>query len=123
MMTLDPRPNLADPAALLDGLGAWVADLRARGLGDDRALAGLDATLSQSRGEGLHAPSDPLLVVMLCGPTAVGKSSLINTIAGAEISLPGLGATTAAAVFYVHERDDPTRLFEYGETVGRLARG
>lgn len=124
-MEPDPRPNpaAADPAALLDGLDAWLAGLRDRGVADDQALAALDATLSQSRGEGLHAPSDPLLVVMLCGPTAVGKSSLINTVAGAEISSPGLGATTSAAVFYVHERDDPGRLFEYGETVGRLARG
>jgi hypothetical protein len=58
---------------------------------------------------------------MLCGPTAVGKSTLINTLAGAEISLPGLGATTSAAVIYLHERDDPARLFEYGKDIGELA--
>jgi energy-coupling factor transporter ATP-binding protein EcfA2 len=70
----------------------------------------------------LDAPADPLLVVMLCGPTAVGKSSLINALAGADISCPGLGAMTSAAVLYVHEQDDPARLFEYGEAVGQLAR-
>src|SRR5207237_8503991 len=73
-------------------------------------------------GERLDAPADPLLVVMLCGPTAVGKSSLINTLAGSDISCPGLGAMTSAAVLYVHEQDDPARLFEYGEAVGQLAR-
>jgi predicted GTPase len=63
-------------------------------------------------------PDDPLLVVMLCGPTAVGKSSLINALAGADISAPGLGATTRAAVPYVHEQDDPVRLFEYSLLLG-----
>src|SRR5205823_1878196 len=51
-----------------------------------------------------------------------GKSSLLNAIAGAEISRPGLGAMTRTAVLYVHEQDEPSRLFEYGEMVGQLAR-
>src|SRR5215468_5448330 len=116
-----PTP-LADPAGLLERLERWSAELRARGLGDEVGLDRLEATLAQARGERLDAPADPLLVVMLCGPTAVGKSSLINAIAGADISRRGLGATTSAAVLYVHERDDPLRLFEYGEAVGQLAR-
>ena len=80
---------------------------------DDEAAARLNETLTQSFGERLDRPDDPLLVVMLCGPTAVGKSSLINALAGAEISRPGFGAATRAAVLYVHENDDPARLFEY----------
>jgi hypothetical protein len=106
----------------LERLERWSAELRARGLGDEACLDRLQATLAQARGERLDAPADPLLVVMLCGPTAVGKSSLINALAGADISCPGLGAMTSAAVLYVHEQDDPSRLFEYGEAVGQLAR-
>src|SRR5215471_8416600 len=112
----------AEPADQLEHLERWVTELRARGLGDEANLDRLQAMLAQAYGERLGAPADPLLVVMLCGPTAVGKSSLINAIAGAEISRPGLGAATSAAVLYVHERDDSTRLFEYGEAVGQLAR-
>lgn len=111
-----------DPAGLLERLEHWSAELRARGLGDEASLHCLQVTLAQARGERLDAPADPLLVVMLCGPTAVGKSSLINALAGADISCPGLGAMTSAAVLYVHEQDDPSRLFEYGEAVGQLAR-
>src|SRR5438105_2808980 len=112
----------ADPAGPLERLERWGVELRERGLGDEANLDRLQAMLAQAYGERLDAPADPLLVVMLCGPTAVGKSSLINAIAGAEISCPGLGATTNAAVLYVHERDDLSRLFEYGEAVGQLAR-
>src|SRR5438874_2303781 len=111
-----------DPAGQLERLERWVVELRARGLSDEASLDRLQATLAQARGERLDAPADPLLVVMLCGPTAVGKSSLINALAGAAISCPGLGAMTSAAVLYVHEQDDPARLFEYGEAVGQLAR-
>src|SRR5947208_8168105 len=112
----------ADPAGLLECLERWSAALRARGLGDEVSCHGLQVTLAQARGERLDAPADPLLVVMLCGPTAVGKSSLINALAGADISCPGLGAMTSAAVLYVHEQDDLSRLFEYGEAIGQLAR-
>src|SRR5437763_7460271 len=114
--------QLADPADQLERLGRWVAELRAHGLGDEARLKDLQTTLAQARGERLDALADPLLVVMLCGPTVVGKSSLLNAIAGAELSRPGLGATTRTAVLYVHEQDDLTRLFEYGEAVGQLAR-
>src|ERR687885_2931221 len=91
----------ADPAGLLERLEGWSAELRARGLGDEARLERLQATLAQARGERLDAPADPLLVVMLCGPTAVGKSSLINALADADISCPGLGAMTSAAVLYL----------------------
>ena len=109
----------ADPTEPLERLERWGVELRERGLGDEANLDRLQAMLAQAYGERLDAPADPLLVAMFCGPTAVGKSSLINAIASAEISSPGLGATTNAAVLYVHERDDLSRLFEYGEAVGQ----
>lgn len=111
-----------DPTALMESIQRWLAELRERDLGDNARLDQLQTTLMQAQGERLDASADPLLVVMLCGPTAVGKSSLINALAGEEISRPGLGAMTKAAVLYVHEQDDPSRLFEYGEAVGQLAR-
>jgi len=111
-----------DSAALLGEIERWMAELRARGLRGEAELAELAAELAQSRGERLDLPTDAILVVLLCGPTAVGKSTLINTLAGAEISRPGLGATTSAAVIYLHEDDNPQRLFEYGREIGELAR-
>jgi energy-coupling factor transporter ATP-binding protein EcfA2 len=111
----------ADPSQILAKAGLWAAALRERGQVDDAAAAHLTETLSASFGERLDQQDDPLLVVMLCGPTAVGKSSLINALAGADISRPGLGATTEAAVLYVHERDDPARLFAYSHLLGGSA--
>ncbi len=114
--------GLTDPAQLLEQAGLWLQALRDRGLVAEAAEANLREMLIRSRAERLDTPGDPLLVAMLCGPTAVGKSSLINALAGAEISRPGLGAATTAAVLYVHERDDPARLFEYSEALGQLGR-
>ena len=112
----------SDSSALLAETERWMTELRERGLRSEAELAELAAELAQSRGERLDLPTDAILVVLLCGPTAVGKSTLINTLAGAEISRPGLGATTSAAVIYLHEDDNPQRLFEYGREIGELAR-
>jgi energy-coupling factor transporter ATP-binding protein EcfA2 len=114
-------PNQPVSRTPLDGLDPWLAELRDRALRTDGDLKHVRDVIAQSRGERLDSPSEPMLVVMLCGPTAVGKSTLINTLAGSEISQRGLGATTSAAVLYVHESDDPQRLFEYGKDMGQLA--
>ena len=52
------------------------------------------------------ADIDAPLLVLLLGPTGAGKSSLLNTIAGAEVSKAGvLRPTTRDAVLYASERD------------------
>ena len=107
-----------DPSQILVKAARWAEELRERGQIEEAAATQLNEVLAASRGERLDRPDDPLLIVMLCGPTAVGKSSLINALAGADISPPGLGATTRAAVLYVHEQDDPARLFEYSLLLG-----
>jgi GTPase SAR1 family protein len=110
--------TLTDPSQILAQANLWAAELRACGQVDDATADHLGDVMAVSRGEGLDHQNDALTVVMLCGPTAVGKSSLINALAGSDVSPEGLGATTRAAVLYVHERDDPTRLIEYTQVVG-----
>src|SRR6266704_1954607 len=52
------------------------------------------------------ADIDAPLLVLLLGPTGAGKSSLLNTIAGAEVSEAGvLRPTTKDAVLYASEGD------------------
>jgi energy-coupling factor transporter ATP-binding protein EcfA2 len=102
---------------ILAQAGLWAAQLKEHGLIGDTAAERLNRILTESFAERLDKPEDPLLVAMLCGPTAVGKSSLINALAGAPISQPGLGATTAAAVLYLHEDDDPDRLLGYSQAL------
>ena len=54
------------------------------------------------RAADLEAP----LLVLLLGPTGAGKSSLLNTIAGAEVSRAGvLRPTTREAILYASESD------------------
>nr|WP_294560163.1 GTPase domain-containing protein [uncultured Rhodopila sp.] len=109
---------MTDPAEILARIGEWTAALRERGQIEDAAAETLKQTLADSGGERLDEADDTLLVIMLCGPTAVGKSSLINVLAGADISRRGLGATTRAAVLYVHEQDDPARVYAYSHALG-----
>jgi len=60
------------------------------------------------------ADLDAPLLVLLVGPTGAGKSSLLNTIAGARVSEAGvLRPTTREAVLYASENDS-RRILESG---------
>jgi len=73
-----------------------AADARARQLRDH-----LDGFV-RPRAADIDAP----LLVLLLGPTGAGKSSLLNTIAGAEVSKAGvLRPTTKDAILYASEAD------------------
>ena len=111
-----------EPGTTLDRAERWTNSLHERGFASETAYGHLRRILEELRHERLDTAGDAFLVLMLCGPTAVGKSSLINVLARAEISRQGIGATTSAAVLYVHEKDDPARLFEYSEIFGKLGR-
>lgn len=112
-----------DVIDLLRRIDAFARDVRARDLVAGEVLRPLDDALQAARATGIERPIDALLVLMLCGPTAVGKSSLLNALAGAAIAPVGLGATTSAPLVYLHEDDDPARLFAYGQTLGEMTRG
>lgn len=61
---------------------------------------------------------DAPLLVLLLGPTGAGKSSILNTIAGARVSATGaIRPTTLAAVLYATEAD-ARRLLEEGRLSG-----
>jgi 50S ribosome-binding GTPase len=111
-----------EPGATLVRAGRWTNTLHECGFASETVYGDLHQILDESWHERLDTAGDAFLVLMLCGPTAVGKSSLINVLARAEISREGIGATTSVAVLYVHEKDDPARLFEYSEAFGQLGR-
>jgi energy-coupling factor transporter ATP-binding protein EcfA2 len=100
-----------------------LAGLAEQRLAFPSANSGADARARQLRDhlDGFVRPRladiDAPLLVLLLGPTGAGKSSLLNTIAGAEVSKAGvLRPTTRDAVLYASERDSTTIL-----TSGRLA--
>ena len=67
------------------------------------------------------ADLDAPLLVLLLGPTGAGKSSLLNTIAGAEVSKAGvLRPTTREAILYATERD--SERIRTGGRLGAVAR-
>lgn len=72
-------------------------------------LEGLDGDLRR-HGEALDADR-PLLVVMLMGGTGVGKSTLLNALAGGTIADASVARpTTRDPVVYYHESVKPDRL-------------
>ena len=100
-----------DSAELLDRCDR-LAELAARRLAFPTASPAANARARQLHDhiDGFVRPRaadvDAPLLVLLLGPTGAGKSSLLNTIAGAEVSKAGvLRPTTRDAVMYASEAD------------------
>ena len=99
-----------------DGLATLAA--RRLALSTSSPAAAARARQLQDHLEGFIRPRladiDAPLLVLLVGPTGAGKSSLLNTIAGAEVSKASvLRPTTRDAVLYANEGDS-RRILESG---------
>lgn len=95
---IDRSERLADLAQQRLGLAPTNPPARERA----RQLRDHLEGFVRPRAADIEAP----LLVLLLGPTGAGKSSLLNTIAGAEVSKAGvLRPTTREAVLYASERD------------------
>src|SRR6266480_847749 len=113
------RPNLVryKYSAAVDSTELIERCDRLAGLADRRLAFPASSPAADARARQLHdhldgfvrpriADIDAPLLVLLLGPTGAGKSSLLNTIAGAEVSEAGvLRPTTKEAVLYASEAD------------------
>ena len=100
--------NAADLVERSDRLAALAE--RRLALAPSNAAASERARQLRDHLEGFVRPRaadlDAPLLVLLLGPTGAGKSSLLNTIAGAEVSPAGvLRPTTREAILYASESD------------------
>jgi hypothetical protein len=95
---------------LYQNLRGWLASAPL-GLGADQAgqLDALAADLQRASVE--LAQAKPLLVVVLMGGTGVGKSSLLNALAGSQVAVASLTRPTTRDPIVYHHRDvGPERL-------------
>ncbi|PBO17257.1 ATP-binding protein, partial [Streptomyces albidoflavus] len=107
MVTLDVRPQLLDAlSALRDRVAAARFPLPVPGA--PRALVNRDELLAQLDDyllPRLRAPEAPLLAV-IGGSTGAGKSTLVNSLVGRQVSEAGvLRPTTRTPVLVCHPDD------------------
>ncbi|MGE0482483.1 MAG: hypothetical protein AB7Q17_18660 [Phycisphaerae bacterium] len=93
-----------DHAALIQRVDAWAADAAAAGWLNEADLAAI-AQIERATPADLFAGADPArpLVVAFFGGTGVGKSSLLNRLAGAAIARVGVERPTSHELtLYLH---------------------
>ena len=100
----------------------WADELQQYGLIDAGPHQSLLAVVSEAEQGGLGQAQQPLLTVLLFGPSGVGKSQLLNALAGDVIARSHYERpTTRVPTVYAHADVDIERLFEYGTELGEMA--
>jgi hypothetical protein len=104
-------------------IAQWAERLKGLGMLDKARYDTLVHALDDARRGRLEQPHEPLLTVLLFGPSGVGKSQLLNALAGEVIApVHFLRPTTRVLTVYAHAAVQAERLFEYGAPLGRLTR-
>lgn len=104
-------------------MAQWAARLQELGTLDKAPHEALLQALHEAQHGHLEQAHEPLLTVLLFGSSGVGKSQLLNALAGEAIAPTHfLRPTTRIPTVYAHEAVQAERLFEYGDTLGHLTR-
>lgn len=107
--------------ATISNIRAWAAELQQYGLIDAGPYDNLMQALTEAEQGGLGRAQSPLLTVLLFGPSGVGKSQLLNALAGEVIAQSHYERpTTRIPTVYAHADVDLDRLFEYGTELGEM---
>lgn len=112
---------MTNPSNTINKIRAWAAELQQYGLIDAGPYSDLMQALTEAEQGGLGRAQSPLLTVLLFGPSGVGKSQLLNALAGEVIAQSHYERpTTRIPTVYAHADVDLDRLFEYGTELGEM---